>query len=212
METEPDEVQEFWEQHYRQADRVWSGRVNAHLAEVAGPLTAGRALDLGCGEGADAMWLAERGWQVVAVDVSTIALQRATDDARQRNLLDRIDFRFLDLSDGFPDGRYDLVSAQYLHSPVRLEREKVLPEAASHVTPGGVLLIVDHGSAPPWSQHKDFPFPSVSDVLAALPLTDTGLRPVRAESVERQVAGPGGQVGTITDNVILLRRDSQAAS
>lgn len=208
METELDDVQQFWEQHYRQADRVWSGRVNAHLAEVAGPLTAGRALDLGCGEGADAVWLAERGWRVMAVDVSATALQRATEDARQRNLLDRIVFQRLDLSDSFPDGSYDLVSAQYLHSPVRLERGRVLPEAAGHLAPGGLLLIVDHGSAPPWSQHKDYPFPSVSDVLAALPLTDTGLRPVRAESVERQVAGPDGQVGTVTDNVIVLRRDS----
>ncbi|MGH3969076.1 MAG: SAM-dependent methyltransferase [Mycobacterium sp.] len=213
METEHNDVQQFWEQHYGSADRVWSGRANARLVEVASRLTPGRALDLGCGEGADALWLAERGWQVVAVDVSATALQRATADARERKLLDRIEFQRHDLSETSPDGTFDLVSAQYLQSPVRLDRDAVLGLAANCLTSDGVLLIVDHGSAPSWSPHKDHPFPSIADVLAALPPDGAGWHRVRAESVERQATGPDGQLATVIDNVIVLRRAaSQAAS
>ena len=74
-------AKEHWEEHYRERDRVWSGRVNVRLVEVVSTLAAGRALDLGCGEGADACWLAERGWTVVAVDISDTALQRAAAEA-----------------------------------------------------------------------------------------------------------------------------------
>ena len=66
----------FWEERYASADAVWSGRVNATLAEVVSTLAVGRALDLGCGEGGDAIWLAQQGWQVTAVDVSPTAIAR----------------------------------------------------------------------------------------------------------------------------------------
>ena len=116
------EAQQVWEEHYADRDRVWSGRVNVRLAEVAESLPPGRALDLGCGEGGDAMWLAERGWHVTAVDISQTALDRAAADARSRNLLERIDFQRHDLPDTFPEGVFDLVSAQFLHSTVELDR------------------------------------------------------------------------------------------
>ncbi|WP_116374710.1 bifunctional 2-polyprenyl-6-hydroxyphenol methylase/3-demethylubiquinol 3-O-methyltransferase UbiG [Mycobacterium sp. MFM001] len=213
MAAELDEVQQFWEQHYGRADRIWSSRVNVRLAELVSALKPGRALDLGCGEGADAMWLAKHGWQVVAVDVSRTALQRAVADAQERNLLDRIDFQHRDLSESFPDGTFDLVSAQFFQSPVRLERTAVLRRAAESLAPGGVLLVVDHGSAPPWSLHQDHRFPSIAEVLADLPPDNAGWHRVRAEGVQREVIGPGGERATLTDNVIVLRReDRQAAS
>ena len=212
MDIELDEVQQFWEQHYGRADRVWSGRANVLLAEVVSELRPGRALDLGCGEGADAMWLAERGWQVVAVDVSATALQRAAADAQERNLLDRIDFQRRDLSVSFPDGSFDLVSAQYLHSPVRLEREAVLRRAVESLAPGGVLLIVDHGAIPPWSPHKDHELPGLDEVLTSLPSEQTGLHRVRAESVQREAIGPDGQLSILNDNVIVVRRASSHAA
>jgi SAM-dependent methyltransferase len=145
------DAQEHREQHYGARERIWSGRVNARLAEAVEPLRPGRALDLGCGEGADALWLAYRGWRVVAVDVSHTALQRAAADALYRGLERRIDFQWRDLSDSFPEGTFDLVAAHYLHSPVRLDREHVLHRAAEAVAAGGLLLIVDHGVAPPWA-------------------------------------------------------------
>jgi len=200
-----DDAGQFWEQRYGSTGRVWSGRVNAHLAEVAADLPAGRALDLGCGEGADALWLAERGWRVLAVDVSATALQRAAEVAAQRNLAERIDFQCHDLNETFPDGTFDLVSAQYLHSPARLDRDAVLRQAANHVAPGGVLLIVDHAAAPPWSEHHSHEFPGVEEVLASLRL-DGGWTRLRADKVERETLGPDDRAATVSDNVMVLRR------
>ena len=207
------EAQEYWEQHYSAHDRVWSGRVNAQLAEAVEPLRPVRALDLGCGEGADALWLADRGWRVVAVDVSDTALQRAAADARYRGLERRIDFQRHDLSDSFPEGTFDLVATHYLHSPARLNRERVLRRAAEAVASGGRLLIVDHGGAPPWASKlaHDYRFPSVDEVVATLSLDDDAWQRLRVESVSRSAVGPEGQTGTVTDNVILLKRARPSA-
>lgn len=202
----PDDAVQFWEERYRSAERVWSGRVNPRLAEVTADLPVGRALDLGCGEGADALWLAERGWQVVAVDVSATALRRATEAASARNLLARIDFQRHDLNESFPDGTFDLVSAQYLHSPARLERDGVLQRAAERVNRGGVLLIVDHGAPPPWAEHHDHHFAGIEEVLGSLDLDAPRWTRLRTEAVEREMVGPNGELGTMADNVMVLRR------
>ena len=87
-----------WEEHYTARPQVWSGRVNAQLADIAVDLDAAHALDLGCGEGADALWLAEHGWTVVAVDISTTALGRAHAVAESRGLTAQIDFQQCDLA------------------------------------------------------------------------------------------------------------------
>ncbi|MEB3052156.1 class I SAM-dependent methyltransferase [Mycolicibacter sp. MYC123] len=209
------DAREFWDEFYAGDRRVWSGKVNLHLAEVAADLAPGRALDLGCGEGADAIWLAEDGWQVVAVDVSANALDRARAAAEQHQVAARIRFERHDLSAGFPDGRYDLVSAQFLHSPARLDRDAVLRRAAEAVAVGGRLLIVDHGAAPPWAGDHDHEhqFDTIDEVLAGLRLEDGQWERLRAGAVERDAVGPDGQAATLTDNVILLRRlDGHAAS
>jgi len=209
---EPEDAGRFWEERYRSAAQVWSGRVNARLAEVAAELPAGRALDLGCGEGADALWLAEHGWRVTAVDVSATALRRAKEAAAQRDLLGRIEFERHDLNDTFPQGRFDLVSAQYLHSPARLERDGVLRRAVDRVPPGGVLLIVDHGEAPPWApQQHEHSFPGVGEVLSALELDPGRWTVVRAERAERETVGPDGQPAALVDNVIVVRAKRLAA-
>src|SRR3712207_6794823 len=138
------QAERFWEGHYRRRERVWSGRPNPVLVAVVGGLRPGTALDLGCGEGGDAIWLARHGWRVTAVDVSATALDRAAADAAIAGVADNIDFLRHDLSLTFPPGAFDLVSAQYLHSPVEFRRASVLQKAAGAVTPGGLLLIVDH--------------------------------------------------------------------
>ena len=202
----PDDAQRFWEERYRSAERVWSGRVNPRLAEVATGLPVGRALDLGCGEGADALWLAERGWEVVAVDISATALQRAIEAASTRNMLAHIVFQRHDLNESFPEGAFDLVSAQYLHSPARLERDGVLQRAAERVKRGGVLLIVDHGAPPPWAEHRDHRFEDIDEVLASLHLDAPCWTRLRTEALEREMVGPNGEVGTMADNLMVLRR------
>lgn len=202
------EAQQVWEEHYADRDRVWSGRVNVRLAEVAESLPPGRALDLGCGEGGDAMWLAERGWHVTAVDISQTALDRAAADARSRNLLERIDFQRHDLPDTFPEGVFDLVSAQFLHSTVELDRPSLLRLGADAVSESGTLLIVDHGGPPPWASKLDHhhEFHSAHEVADSLNLDAGEWERVRLEAVEREATGPDGEVATWTDNVIVLRR------
>lgn len=205
------EAQQHWEERYGERDRIWSGRVNARLEEVAADLPPGRALDLGCGEGGDAVWLAGRGWTVVAVDISETALARARQAAGERDVLKRIDFQHHDLSDSFPAGTYDLVSAQFLHSLVRLEREQILRNAAAAVAPGGRLLIVDHGGAPPWADEhvREHHFPSARDVVAGLELDAAEWDRVRVDTVERSAVGPDGQSATLVDNVMVLRRRTE---
>jgi SAM-dependent methyltransferase len=204
--TEP---HSHWEEHYSAKPRVWSGRVNARLAEVVPRLSGVRALDLGCGEGADAIWLAENGWEVVAVDVSTTALARAAEDAEARGALSRIDFQAHDLERTFPEGSYDLVSAQFFHTPLEMDRTAVLRRAVAAVAPGGTLLIVDHGEAPPWAKfgaHHHHEFPSAADVLAGLALDTAEWEPVRVGPAEREAVGPEGEHAHLVDNVIELRR------
>ena len=196
-----------WEEHYRAKPQVWSGRVNASLAEIAGQLPAGRALDLGCGEGADAIWLAEQGWAVVAVDISSTALERVRAQAAARGVADRVDTRQHDLERGLADGGFDLVSAQFLHSTVAMDRAAILRAAAAAVAPGGSLLIVDHAAAPPWATkmaHHDFP--DTETVLAGLDLDPARWQRVRVGPVERAARGPDGEDVTLLDNVMWLRR------
>lgn len=203
-----EDVQKHWDERYSEKPRIWSGRVNAQLAAVAEDLSPGRALDLGCGEGGDSVWLAEHGWTVLAVDVSQTALTRAADEADRRGVSERITFEHHDLSDSFPDGEFDLASAQYLHSFVRLERPEILRKAAGALVPGGLLVICDHAAPPPWAEHipHDHPFPSAEDVLAELNLPAADWDRVRVETVDRPTVDPNGNPATIQDNLMVLRR------
>ena len=196
-----------WEEHYSAKPQVWSGRVNAQLSAIAPTLGGTRAMDLGCGEGADAIWLAEHGWTVVAVDVSSTALARARQAAESSGVADRIDFVEHDLTSSLPDGSFDLVSAQFLHSTVDMDRSEILRRAAAAVAPGGALLIVDHAAAPSWaSKIHHHEFPTAAAVVAGLGLDSGQWRELRADSVERPVRGPDGEDVTLVDNVILLSR------
>jgi SAM-dependent methyltransferase len=201
-------AQKYWEEHYGERERIWSGRVNVQLAAVVADIPPGRALDLGCGEGGDAVWLAEHGWQVVAVDVSETALARAGAEAKKRGVLDRIDFQHHDLSDSFPAGSFDLASAQFLHSTVRLERTEILRNAASAVVPGGLLVIVDHAAPPPFGKKipHDHPFPSAEEVLADLDLPAAEWQRERVEVLDRDGTDPDGNPFTWRDNLMVLRR------
>ncbi|WP_370499651.1 class I SAM-dependent methyltransferase [Mycolicibacterium sp. jd] len=202
------EVKQHWEDRYAERDRIWSGRVNRWLAEVAASEKPGRALDLGCGEGGDTVWLAEHGWQVLGVDISDTALGRAAAEAATRGLTDRVQFVQMNLSEAFPEGVFDLVSAQFLQSMVHLDRERIFAAAARAVAPGGVLVIVDHGAAPSWApEHiREHVFPGVEEVLATVDLGDGQWRRVRADRVERDATGPDGQPAVLIDNLIVLRR------
>jgi SAM-dependent methyltransferase len=203
------EAEAVWEERYRAAPQVWSGRVNAQLERIAAQLPPGRALDLGCGEGGDALWLAGRGWEVLGVDVSGTALARAEAESTARGVAGLTRFERHDLTARFPEAPgegFDLVSAQFLHSTVAMDRAVILRRAAAAVAPGGSLLIVDHAEAPPWATAMhDHEFPTAEQVIAGLEL-GSGWERVRVEGIERAVTGPDGQPATLVDNVIWLRR------
>jgi SAM-dependent methyltransferase len=201
-------AEEFWEARYAQSDRIWSGKPNVVLVRETAGLEPGRALDLGCGEGADAIWLAKQGWQVTAVDISRLALDRAAAHAAAEGVADRIDWQQHDLAASFPDGTFDLVSAQFLHSPVEMPREKILRNAASAVAPGGVLLIEGHAGFPAWEQHPhpDVHFPTTGEVIEALGLADGQWEVLLSEEHERIQNDPDGQPTTRTDNTVKIRR------
>jgi ubiquinone/menaquinone biosynthesis C-methylase UbiE len=123
-------------------------------------------------------------------------------------LISRIDFECHNLSDSFPAGSFDLVSAQFLHSPVPLDGPQVLRKAARVVASGGTLLIADHGSAPrrAWKIDPEHHFPSAEAVVESLNLDAAQWEQLRAGPAERQATGPNGEVATVIDNVMVLRR------
>ena len=119
---EPDEAhvfsQEFWDERYAAHDHVWSGRPNPPLVDHATGLSPGVALDVGCGEGADVVWLAERGWHVTGADLSVVALEKARKHADEAGVAERTDWVHVDLLAGDPlPGDADLVSAMFVHVP-----------------------------------------------------------------------------------------------
>lgn len=200
------ETERFWDDLYRGRAARWSGRANPVLVDVVASLAPATALDLGCGEGGDAVWLAERGWQVTAVDVSATALRRAAGAAAQAGVDDRIELERRDLAHSFPTGPFDLVSAQYLQSPVAFPREQVLRAAAGAVAPGGLLLVVEHGSVAPWSWHRDAVIPPPEELLEALDLDPERWEVERVGAPERRATGPNGLTATVADNVVAARR------
>jgi SAM-dependent methyltransferase len=138
--------EEFWDERYRSHGALWSGHPNVHLVSEASDLAPGTALDVGCGEGADAVWLAQQGWRVTAVDFSTVALARGAARAAEAGaeVARRIDWLHADLTGWIPEeASYDLVSTQFLHLP-QAPREELFRRLAASVKPGGTLLIVGH--------------------------------------------------------------------
>jgi SAM-dependent methyltransferase len=133
-----------WDERYAGADRVWSGNPNVRLVEQAAGLAPGRALDVACGEGGDAIWLAEQGWEVTAVDVSAVALEKVCEHARARGVA--VTTATWDaLGDDVPgeEGGFDLVTVSFLHVPVP-DFAGVYRRIAAAVAPGGRLLVTAH--------------------------------------------------------------------
>lgn len=144
--------QHFWDAMYRSRDRLFSGAPNGVLVTEAADLPPGHALDLGCGEGGDALWLAHAGWHVTAVDISPTALQRAA----AADTTGRITWTHADLTTTAPQrAAYDLVSAQYFPLP-RHRDHTALRALLDAVAPGGTLLVAGHDPADlPPHHHRD---------------------------------------------------------
>ncbi len=196
-------AREFWDGRYRESERIWSGRPNPTLVTCAGQLPPGRALDLGCGEGGDAVWLAGRGWRVTGVDVSGVALERAARHADDAGVGAEVRWERHDLATSFPQGEFDLVNAQYLHTTLAFDREEALRRAAALVAPGGTLLITGHVGELP--HHPGMRMPQAAEVLAALALTDAEWEVLRAEEHDRPAGSPSPG-GHVRDSTVTARR------
>ena len=176
-----------WDARYASVENLWAVRPNRFLVAEAGELRPGRALDLACGEGQNAIWLASLGWAVVGVDYSEVAIAKA----RARAERDGVEAEFVcaDLVGYTPDPHaFDLVLVLYLHIPAD-QRRGVLERAAAAVAPGGTFVFVGHdltnltdGIGGP-SDPRILCTPE--EIAAELP----GLEIERAERVLRDVGG-----------------------
>jgi 2-polyprenyl-3-methyl-5-hydroxy-6-metoxy-1,4-benzoquinol methylase len=197
--------QPSWDERYGGEGRTWSGRPNAILVAEASDLPPGRAVDLGCGEGGDAIWLAERGWEVTGIDFSEAGLRKAAEHAAERGVADRITWRQADLRTWTPGGeQWDLVTSCFLHllDHGMVDATRQMAEA---VAPGGTLLVAGHH---PDDAHTGlrWSLPGVmftADELA--PAVDPERFDVRAEARPRSETRDG-QTHDVADAVLVARR------
>jgi 2-polyprenyl-3-methyl-5-hydroxy-6-metoxy-1,4-benzoquinol methylase len=198
----------FWDERYRSADTIWSGEPNPQLvAEVAG-LVAGAALDVGCGEGADAVWLAERGWHVTGIDISRVALERARTAATAAGVAARVAWQQMDITTSAPPERsYDLVSAQFVQLAPHL-RDNAFRGLAAAVKPGGTLLVVGHHPSDVDVAVRRPRMPGVlytaADIAALLSPDEWEI--VTGDARARSATGTEGREVTVHDAVLRARR------
>lgn len=191
----------FWDATYAERSTIWSGQPNAQLVAEAADLSAGSALDVGCGEGADAVWLAQLGWDVTAVDISQVALDRAREHAKDAGVTIAFEVRDLISTPPSPD-TYDLVSAQFFQL-AEPERSVFMRGLGAAVKPGGRLLVVGHcltSSMTPALVDRFF----TPDEITALFSPDTWVTEV-SETRER-TAMHHGEMSDLIDAVVRLRR------
>ena len=182
-----------WDERYAGRELVWTSEPNRFLVQEVDGLAPGRALDLACGEGRNAVWLAERGWRVTGVDFSKVGLDKARqlEDARGVHaewiLADLLDYRPEPMA-------FVLVIVFYLQVPAA-QRTPILTAAADTVAPGGTFLLVGHDSSNLADGHGGPQDPAVlySAEDVSRDLKETGLRIERAERVQRPVQTPEGE-------------------
>ncbi|HEU0335248.1 MAG TPA: class I SAM-dependent methyltransferase [Gaiellaceae bacterium] len=179
--------QERWNERYGGAELLWSSTPNRFLVAETEGLAPGRALDLACGEGRNAVWLAERGWRVTGVDFAEAALAKATELAAGRGV--ELELVHADLVDWVPPPRaYDLVVVLYLQLPAG-ERGLVLGRAAEAVAPRGTFLLVAHDLSNLTAGHGGPSDPAVLTTADEVATELPGLTVERAECVARPVDG-----------------------
>lgn len=210
MTTVQDE--RFWDERYSTTGKVWSGNPNPQLVTEASGMLAGQAsrtaLDVGCGEGADSIWLATEGWQVTAVDISRVALQRAAEHEDGLKLRGTIEWDHRDLLTWAPPAAaFDLVSAHFMHLPSE-HRVRLHTRLATAVSTGGTLLIVGHsasdtlaGARRPTDPDVYFTATDVADSLDS-----SHWRIDVAESRPRTAQASNGSPMTVHDEILLAVR------
>jgi len=187
-----------WDERYRAVDLVWGSEPNRFVAEALGAREpAGRALDLACGEGRNAIWLAQRGWRVTGVDYSPVAIARAHELAGAAGV--RVEWLCADAAEHESGaGDFALVLVSYLQVPAR-ERRAVLARAAAALAPGGMLFMIGHALR---NLRDGVGGPRQPEVLwdpaeLAAELRAAGFEVERCEEVLRPVEGEGAAAGAV---------------
>jgi len=195
--------QTAWDERYSGPDLLWGAGPNRFVPEEVTALPAGRAVDLGTGEGRNAIWLAERGWQVTAVDFSAAGLARAARLAAERGV--SVDWVQADLLDYQPaPGRFDLVLIAYIHLPAA-GLARVFRSAAAAIAPGGTLLVIGHDRDNITRGHGGPQDPDRLYSPAAVAGELDGLAIRRAGQVTRLVTTPKGE-RTAIDTLVRAER------
>jgi SAM-dependent methyltransferase len=197
-----------WDERYSGTEFEWTTRPNQFVATELAGLTPGRALDLAAGEGRNAVWLAERGWRVTAVDFSRVGLEKGRKLSAARGVDEaRVDWIVADLRDYEPErGAYDLALIAYLQVSPQV-RAAVLARAAAALAPGGTVFVVGHDLT---NLTEGVGGPQDPDVLytpEALRSELPGLRILRAERVHRAVDRDGGPA-TAVDTLVRAVRET----
>ncbi|SDF44439.1 Methyltransferase domain-containing protein [Blastococcus fimeti] len=206
---QPAITRDSYDELYRSAPAVWTGRPNGQLVAEATGLPPGTALDAGAGEGGDALWLAARGWRVTAVDFSPVALGRGAAKAAELLLTDRIDWRHEDLEVWTPpEASFDLVTAHYLHS-AWTDRAAMFRRLAAAVAPGGTLLVVGHQHGEQWGHghahaHEAGALYTAQDVAAVLDPDEW--TDVVTETRDRDPGAAHRTGNPVPDTVLVARR------
>lgn len=184
---------EDWDRRYGERELIWTAEPNRFLVAEVESLEPGRGLDLACGEGRNAVWLADAGWRMTGVDFSPVALEKARDLAAARGV--EAQWVVADLFDYRPDPEaFDLVLIFYLQVP-EAQRRKVVRAAATAVAPGGTLLLVAHDSS---NLEHGYGGPQSATVLytaedVVSDLDGSGLQIELAQRVQRPVATAEGE-------------------
>lgn len=197
-----------WDARYSAAELVWGTEPNRFVAAELEKLETGRALDLACGEGRNAIWLATRGWRSVGLDFSSAAIERARRLAGDAGVEANTEFVVGDAVQGpLPEGPFDVVIVAYLHLPAD-QRRRALRAAAQRLAPGGTLVVVGHdadniahGVGGPQNPAVLF---SAQDLAADLDGIEN-LTVEKAEQVRRPVQTPDGERSAL-DALLVARR------
>ncbi len=199
-----DEARAFWDDIYRGRDQSRHGEPHPYLREMLTSAVPGRALELGCGDGISAVWLAAHGWTVTAVDVSRVALDSAAERAERAGVSSRISWEHADLCEWTTQETFDIVTALFLHTPLALDVPAVLARAAAATRNNGTLLTVSHYTLPPWAWDSDATdgLLSASELVTALGVHEPDWRIVLAEEVPRTVTGHDGHASTVLDAIL----------
>ncbi len=196
--------QQDWDARYAGDELLWRADPNRFLVAEAEGLSPARALDVACGEGRNAVWLATRGWQATGVDFSQVALTKAQGLAAQRAV--SVEWIHADLVDWVPPaGQFDLVAVLYLQLPTE-SRRTVYRRMASALAPGGTILVVGHDLANLTEGYGGPQDPAVLFTPDDLVSDLEGLDVVKAERVRRPVQTDDGEVQAIDALVRAVRR------